>query len=418
MTRIAFVGAGSVVFTKNLLGDILAMPALREVEIALHDIDADRLDTAEAMAHYVAGERGASPRISAHLDRRSALDGSDFVLNMVQIGGHEATLRDFDLPARYGLRQTIGDTLGIGGIFRTLRTAEHMLALGREMSELCPPAPGFSTTRTPWRRSASCLSGHADDQVVGLCHSVQFTVEELCRLVDMPENEVTFLPAGVNHQAFCSASRATGRICIRGSTSGSRPDPEFQRPSGSRSIAASATSRPSPASTPPSTCPGSCTTTTRSSATASRRRVHPPQRGEPRGVRALRRRWRWRADDVERSSEYAAAIVNRRHRRAGVIYGNVRNDGLIRPARRDVRRGAVPGRRQRRPTAPVPTAAAARGAEPDLPQRRRADGAGSARGVPRPHPARGDARSEHSRDAHPRRDRRGSATSSATHTAS
>jgi alpha-galactosidase len=111
MTRIAFVGAGSVVFTKNLLGDILDLPALRGVEIALHDIDADRLETAEAMARHVAQERGASPRVTAHLERKAALDSADFVLNMVQVGGHEATLRDFELPARYGLRQTIGDTL-------------------------------------------------------------------------------------------------------------------------------------------------------------------------------------------------------------------------------------------------------------------------------------------------------------------
>ena len=101
MTRIAFIGAGSVEFTKNLLGDILEFPALREVEIALHDVDSDRLETAEAMARYVAGVRSASPKITAHLDRRAAIDGSDFVLNMVQIGGHEATLRDFELPARW-----------------------------------------------------------------------------------------------------------------------------------------------------------------------------------------------------------------------------------------------------------------------------------------------------------------------------
>ena len=203
MTRIAFVGAGSVVFTKNLLGDLLALPALREVEIALHDIDADRLDTAEAMAHYVAGERRASPRISTHLDRRAALHGSDFVLNMVQIGGHEATLRDFELPARYGLRQTIGDTLGIGGIFRTLRTAEHMLALGREMPDLCPPGAWLLNYTNPMAALCELVyQGTPTTNVVGLCHSVQFTVEELCRLVDVPEKEVTFLAAGVNHQAF------------------------------------------------------------------------------------------------------------------------------------------------------------------------------------------------------------------------
>ena len=139
MTRIAFIGAGSVVFTRNLLGDILFFPELHDVEIALHDIDPDRLATAEAIAKLTAEERGARPAISAHLDRRRAVDGADFVLNMVQIGGHDATLRDFEIPARYGLRQTIADTLGIGGIFRTLRTADHMLALGNELAELCPP---------------------------------------------------------------------------------------------------------------------------------------------------------------------------------------------------------------------------------------------------------------------------------------
>src|SRR5437764_1085947 len=139
MPRIAFVGAGSVVFTKHLLADLLAFEELHDAEIALHDIDADRLATAEAMARYVAAARGAAPRITTHVDRRSALDGADYVLNMVQIGGHAATLTDFELPARYGLRQTIADTLGIGGIFRTLRTADHMLALGNELAERAAP---------------------------------------------------------------------------------------------------------------------------------------------------------------------------------------------------------------------------------------------------------------------------------------
>src|SRR5262249_1777520 len=133
MTRIAFIGAGSVEFTKNLLTDILEFPELLDAEIALHDIDPHRLEAAEAMAAYVAGERPASPRVPAHEDRRAALAGADYALNMVQIGGHEATLRDFELPASLGLRQTIADTLGIGGIFRTLRTADHMIALGNEM---------------------------------------------------------------------------------------------------------------------------------------------------------------------------------------------------------------------------------------------------------------------------------------------
>jgi alpha-galactosidase len=202
VTKVAFIGAGSVVFTKNLLGDILAFPELRDVEIALHDIDADRLATAEAMARYVARTCGASPTISAHLDRRAALEGADFVLNMVQIGGHRATLLDFEIPARYGLRQTIADTLGIGGIFRTLRTADHMLGLGRELAELAPHAWLLNYTNPMAMLCWLVYAGTPTRNVVGLCHSVQYTTRDLAALVGVPAEEVTFLAAGVNHQAF------------------------------------------------------------------------------------------------------------------------------------------------------------------------------------------------------------------------
>ena len=203
MTRIALIGAGSVVFTKNLLGDFFDYDALHDAEIALHDVDEDRLETAEAMARQVAETRGAHPVISTHLDRRSAIAGSDFVLNMVQIGGHEATLRDFEIPARFGVRQTIADTLGIGGIFRALRTADHMLALGHELAELCGPDAWLLNYTNPMAALCEIVyRGTPTTKVVGLCHSVQFTVSDLCRLVGAEESEVTFLAAGMNHQAF------------------------------------------------------------------------------------------------------------------------------------------------------------------------------------------------------------------------
>jgi alpha-galactosidase len=202
VARIAFIGAGSVVFTRNLIGDILDFPELRGVEIALHDIDPDRLATAEAIARVTASELGASPRITAHLDRGAALDGADYVLNMVQIGGHEATLRDFEIPARYGLRQTIADTLGIGGIFRTLRTAEHMLALGRELAELCPRAWLLNYTNPMAMLCWLVYAGTPTSRVVGLCHSVQAAQRDLSELVGVPHEEVAFLCAGLNHQAF------------------------------------------------------------------------------------------------------------------------------------------------------------------------------------------------------------------------
>jgi len=230
MTRIAFIGAGSVEFTRNLLGDFLDFPELHDVEIALHDIDADRLATAEAMARYVASERGASPRIASHLDRREAIDGSDFVLNMVQIGGHEATLLDFEIPARYGLRQTIADTLGIGGIFRTLRTAPIMLALGNEMAELCPPNAWLLNYTNPMAMLCWLVyAGTPTQNVVGLCHSVQNTTEDLCEILGVPEDEVTVLSAGVNHQAFFLRFEHGGESLYPRLDARLAADPELQR---------------------------------------------------------------------------------------------------------------------------------------------------------------------------------------------
>src|SRR4051794_35784992 len=116
VTRLAFIGAGSATFTRDLLGDLLSFPELADVELALHDIDSERLETATAVAQRTNEKLAGRARITCHVDRRAALDGADFVINMVQIGGHPATLLDFQIPARHGLRQTIGDTLGIGGI--------------------------------------------------------------------------------------------------------------------------------------------------------------------------------------------------------------------------------------------------------------------------------------------------------------
>jgi alpha-galactosidase len=229
VTKVAFIGAGSVVFTKNLLGDILAFPELRDVEIALHDIDADRLATAEAMARYVARTCGASPTISAHLDRRAALEGADFVLNMVQIGGHRATLLDFEIPARYGLRQTIADTLGIGGIFRTLRTADHMLGLGRELAELAPHAWLLNYTNPMAMLCWLVYAGTPTRNVIGLCHSVQYTIGDLAELVGVPAGEVTFLAAGVNHQAFILRFERDGEDLYPRLDARIASDPELQR---------------------------------------------------------------------------------------------------------------------------------------------------------------------------------------------
>src|SRR4051794_31999844 len=202
MTRIAFIGAGSVEFTRNLLGDILTFPELADATIALHDIDQERLDTAEAMARWTATTLRAPATIEAHLDRRRALDGCDFVVNMIQVGGHAATLLDFEIPARFGVRQTIADTLGIGGIFRSLRTIPVMQGIAGDMAELCPAAWLLNYTNPMAMLCWAVYDGTPVQKVVGLCHSVQWTTRELAELVGVPYEDVTYLGAGVNHQAW------------------------------------------------------------------------------------------------------------------------------------------------------------------------------------------------------------------------
>jgi alpha-galactosidase len=229
MPRIAFVGAGSVEFTKNLLGDILSFPELADAEIALHDISQERLEVGEAMARYTARTLGASPRIEAHLDRRRALDGADHVINMIQVGGHAATKLDFEIPAKYGLPQTIADTLGIGGIFRALRTIPVMLGIGQDMAELCPHAWLLNYTNPMAMLCWATYEGSPHKQIVGLCHSVQYTTAQLAELVDVPFEEVSFLGAGVNHQAFILRFEQNGENLYPRLDAAIERDPELRR---------------------------------------------------------------------------------------------------------------------------------------------------------------------------------------------
>lgn len=200
--KIAFVGAGSVVFTQGLLADLFAFPQLAHARVALHDIAPERLATAEGAARHIAEVRGAKPVITAHLDRRAALADADFVVNIVQVGMNEATRTDFSVPARYGLRQTIGDTLGVGGIFRALRTFPVLKGIAEDMAELCPDAALLNYTN-PMAMNVLYLSRIAPElKVTGLCHSVYWTVHDLSRLLDVPFEEVSYLAAGINHQSW------------------------------------------------------------------------------------------------------------------------------------------------------------------------------------------------------------------------
>jgi alpha-galactosidase len=202
MARIVFIGAGSVEFTRNLLGDILTFPELAESEIVLHDIDPDRLATAEAMARWTNGAVGAHARIESHLDRRRALEGADFAVNTIEVGGIAATRLDFDIPANYGLRQTIGDTSGVGAVFRALRSIPVFLEIGRDMAELCPGAWLLNYTNPMAMNCWAYYAASAHKRIVGLCHSIQNTSRQIAEYVGVPPHEVTFLGAGVNHMSW------------------------------------------------------------------------------------------------------------------------------------------------------------------------------------------------------------------------
>jgi alpha-galactosidase len=139
MAKVVIIGAGSVEFTRNILTDLCSAPELHgTLELALHDIDEERLAYAERAANQVVDRLGAGYKVRAHADRREAFEAADYLVNEIQVGGYDATLRDFQIPARYGLRQTIADTIGIGGIMRGLRTIPVMIEMGNEMAELCP----------------------------------------------------------------------------------------------------------------------------------------------------------------------------------------------------------------------------------------------------------------------------------------
>jgi alpha-galactosidase len=202
MAKTVFLGAGSTVFARNLLGDILGHEELAGSEIVLHDIDAARLETSELVARRVREALKAPATITATTDRRAALDGADYAINMIQVGGYEpATVTDFEVPKRFGLRQTIGDTLGIGGIMRGLRTIPVLLAMCADMEELCPDV-WFLNYSNPMAINCRAVNRTSPIRTVGLCHSVQGTAFELCRDLGVPYGEVDYLAAGINHMAF------------------------------------------------------------------------------------------------------------------------------------------------------------------------------------------------------------------------
>ena len=290
--------------------------------------------------------------IESHLERRPALDGADYVINMIQVGGHAATVIDHEIPARYGLRQTIGDTLGVGGVFRTLRTIPVMQGIAADMAELCPGAWLLNYTNPMAMLCWATYVGTPQKRIVGLCHSVQNTSEELAALVGVPREEITFLGAGVNHQAFILRLEREGEDLYPRLDEAIERDPELRR---------------------------------RVRVEMYRRLGYFPTESSEHSAEYLPwlmhddeaiERYRLLVGDyvgrseenleeyertrellaagkpleLEPSNEYAPQIIHSIETGTPrVIYGNVRNTGLdLKPSHRRLRRGALPRRRRRR----------------------------------------------------------------------
>ena len=201
--KITFIGAGSTVFMKNIIGDVLHRPAFKDAVIALMDINTERLAESEIVAGKLIKALGARATIETHTDRRTALAGTDFVVVALQIGGYEpCTVTDFEIPKRFGLRQTIADTLGIGGIMRGLRTVPHLWAICADMMEVCPNAILLQYVNPMAINTWAIAEKYPTIKQVGLCHSVQGTAYELARDLDIPVDSLRYRAAGINHMAF------------------------------------------------------------------------------------------------------------------------------------------------------------------------------------------------------------------------
>ena len=208
MPKIAFMGAGSTIFAKSILGDAMLTPALRDSHVALYDIDGARLRESKMMLDNLnANINKGRAHVTAHLGpsrRRTALRGADYVVNAIQVGGYEpSTVIDFEVPKKYGLRQTIADTLGIGGIFRALRTIPVVLDFCRDMEAVCPDAWLLNYVNPMAMITGAILQGSAI-RAVGLCHSVQGCARGLLGRLGLAESvkKLTWRVAGINHQAW------------------------------------------------------------------------------------------------------------------------------------------------------------------------------------------------------------------------
>ena len=206
MIKVTFIGAGSTIFAKNILGDIMFCESIRDAEFALYDIDGGRLEESKLVIDALNNKYNENrATVKCYLgveNRKAALSGADFVVNAIQVGGYEpCTVIDFEIPKKYGLQQTIADTLGIGGIFRALRTIYVMKDIAKDMEEVCPRAWLLNYTN-PMAMIAGYMQRYTNVKTVGLCHSVQVCSKGLLKGLDIQVDGFVDKIAGINHMAW------------------------------------------------------------------------------------------------------------------------------------------------------------------------------------------------------------------------
>ncbi len=212
MAKIAFIGAGSVVFTKNLIGDILQNPALAGSTICLMDIDPARLQVADILARRIVEQLQVPARVESTLSLQEACTGARYVITMIQVGGYKpATVTDFEIPKKYGLRQTIADTLGVGGVFRALRTMPELVKVGRMLRDYGTERPLYLNYSNPMAMNMMAIDRACGVPAVGLCHSVQGTSRQLADYAGLPYQDISYKVAGINHMAFFLEFRYQGQ---------------------------------------------------------------------------------------------------------------------------------------------------------------------------------------------------------------
>ncbi|MBO1512475.1 alpha-glucosidase/alpha-galactosidase [Metabacillus bambusae] len=211
MSKITFIGAGSTVFAKNVLGDCMFVPALAGFEFALFDIDEQRLKDSENMLNNLKNNYNCNITIKSYSDRKEALREAKYVINAIQVGGYKpSTVIDFEIPKKYGLQQTIADTTGIGGIFRALRTIPVMLDFAKDIEEVCPDALFLNYTN-PMAALTGAMLRYTNVKTIGLCHSVQICTEHLFRDLEMDHVGIEERIAGINHMAWLLEVKRDGK---------------------------------------------------------------------------------------------------------------------------------------------------------------------------------------------------------------